>query len=80
MQNIISHEFEGENGYAIHTSNLFEVIMHILSIEPIELLKGNGENILYSNEEAEDELIGSLFERYRSSSSNISNNNMVSLK
>jgi hypothetical protein len=55
--------------------------MHILSIEPIELLKANGENILDTDEEEVDGLIMNWFEQFRSSSSNTSDddNNMVTL-
>lgn len=50
MESIVQHEFGGDvgSGYTLHRSNLYEVVVHLLSIDPVEVLDADGQNILYS--------------------------------
>jgi hypothetical protein len=65
----VQHEFGADvgSGYTVHRRNLYELLIHLLSVEAIELLSADGQNILYSEEYGEASLKQWFIEYCRSS-------------
>lgn len=72
MRSIVQHEFGGDegSGYTVRRSSLYELAVHLLSIEPIELVGADDQNILYSEDQGGEQLMNQWFLEYCRSSHN----------